>query len=58
MKKQVAEFIKSLGGTSGYSGKTKTMYVKGGSIMAYDIEIKVIEVFGYGLPFKMATSSY
>lgn len=58
MKKIVSDFIKSFGATTAYSGNTKTMYIKNASIEDYDIEQKVIDKFGYGLPFKIATSAF
>lgn len=51
MKKKVSDFIKSLGATTHYCGKTKTMYIKGGSNI---IEETVLNKFGYGLPFKLS----
>lgn len=58
MKKQVTDFVKSFGATTAYSGKTKTMYIKNASIEDFDIEQKVIDKFGFGLPFTIATSSF
>ena len=58
MKKQVSDFIKSFGAKAIYSGKNKTMYIKNASVEDYDIEEKVIARFGYGLPFKIATSHF
>jgi hypothetical protein len=53
MKKIVSDFIKSLGATTAYSGKSKTMYIKGS--FNEDIEQKVLDNFGFNLPFKIAT---
>jgi hypothetical protein len=58
MKKQVSDFVKSLGATTAYSGRKKTMYIKNASIEDFDIEEQVISKFGYGLNFKIATSSF
>jgi len=58
MKKIVLEFIKSFGATTSYAGKTKTMYIKNVSMEDFDIEQKVLDKFGYGLPFKISLSSY
>jgi hypothetical protein len=58
MKKLVSDFIKSFGATTAYSGKTKTMYIKNASIEDFDIEEKVLDKFGFGLPFKIATSAF
>lgn len=57
MKKQVTDFVKSLGATTAYSGKTRTMYIKDDPHpFDNDIEKKVIDKFGFGLPFRIATS--
>jgi hypothetical protein len=58
MKKQVLNFIKSMGATATYSGKYRTMYIKNASVEDIDIEEKIIEKYGYGLPFKIATSAF
>ena len=47
MKKQVTDFIKSLGGQTAYSGNTQTMYIP------EEMHEKVIERFGFSLPFKL-----
>lgn len=52
MKKQVTDFVKSLGGITNYSGKDKTMYIKGTN--ADDISDKVLDKFGYNLPFTLS----
>lgn len=51
MKNKVRDFVKSLNSTCKYSGKTKTMYFKN-----YDIEVAVFQKFGWGLPFRLATT--
>ncbi|MCO5285188.1 MAG: hypothetical protein M9898_02100 [Chitinophagaceae bacterium] len=53
MKKIVSDFIKSMGGYAAYSGKQKTLFIKGKN--ASEIEIKIIEKFGYDLPFRIAS---
>jgi hypothetical protein len=58
MKKLVSDFIKSFGATAVYSGNKKTMYIKNAAIEDYDIEDKVLNKFGFGLSFKIATSSF
>ena len=58
MKKKVSDFIKSFGATTAYSGRTKTMYIKNASVEDFDLEQKILDEFGYGLPFKIATSSF
>lgn len=56
MKKQVTDYVKSLGGETAYSGKTKTMYIiSNPHPFDNDIEKKVLLKFGYALPFKLAT---
>lgn len=57
MKKTVTDFVKSLGGQTAYSGKTKTMFIKDPHPFDNDIEGKVLDKFGFGLPFKLATSA-
>lgn len=57
MKKVVSNFVKSLGGQTSYSGKTKTMFIKDPHPFDNDIEKKVLNKFGFGLPFKLATSA-
>ena len=58
MKKKVSDFIKSFGATTAYSGRTKTMYIKNASVEDFDLEQKILDQFGYGLPFKIETSSF
>ena len=57
MKKQVSDFVKSLGGTASYSGKHKIMFIDNNGIEDGLIELRVVEKFGYGLPFKLKTNS-
>jgi hypothetical protein len=54
MKKQVTDYVKYLGGQTAYSGKTKTMYIN--DKIGNSIELKVLEFFGYGLPFGLKTN--
>jgi hypothetical protein len=54
MKKIVSDFAKSFGVETFYSGKTKTMYFN--SNQPIDIEQKIIDKFGYSLPFKLSTN--
>ena len=56
MKKVVSNFVKSLGGKTAYSGKTKTMFIKDPNPLGNDIEKKVLDKFGFGLPFRLVTS--
>lgn len=57
MKKQVTDYVKSIGGETAYSGKTKTMYIiSDPHPFDNDIEKKVLLKFGYSLPFKLATN--
>jgi hypothetical protein len=58
MKGKVASLVKSLGGSTAYSGKSKTMYINDPYPYNETIETLVIQTFGYGLPFKIATNSY
>lgn len=51
MKTEVTNFVKSLGGSTKYSGKTKTMYISSTAI-----EESVIGKFGYSLPFALSTN--
>lgn len=58
MKKQITDYIKSLGGSANYSGHTKTMHIndpKKGQDMQ-SIEECVLGKFGFDLPFKLATN--
>lgn len=55
MKKQVSDFVKSLGGQTSYSGNTKTMWIDHAFIQNHDIEDMVIKKFGYGLHFRLAS---
>lgn len=57
MKKIVSDFVKSLGGQTAYSGKTKTMFVKAPHPLDSEIEEKVLDKFGFGLPFRLTTKS-
>lgn len=55
MKKKVSDFVKSLGGTTQYSGKSKTMYIHHTRFnFNDDVHTKIIEKFGYNLPFKLS----
>lgn len=57
MKNKVKQFVKSLGGTTAYSGKTKTMFILNDPHpFDCDIEHKCIVEFGFGLPFKLKTN--
>lgn len=58
MKRIVSDFVKSLGGQTAYSGKRKEMFIKDPHPFDNDIEKKVLEKFGYGLPFKISTSAH
>jgi hypothetical protein len=49
MKNQVKKFVQNLGGTTKYSGKTKTMYC---NEVLHDT---ILQTFGYGLPFTLGT---
>lgn len=53
-KKEVSDFVKSLGGNTAYSGREKTMFIKDPHPFDNDIELKVLDKFGYSLPFKLA----
>jgi hypothetical protein len=55
MKQKVQRFIESHNHTAHYSGKTKTMFITGSNAEA--VELKVIKVFGMGLPFKTASQA-
>lgn len=62
MKKQVIEYIRSLGGIANYSGKS-TMYRRGTMFITENkpedkqsIEECVLNKFGYNLPFKLQTN--
>lgn len=52
MKKKVIKYVKSLGGVALYSGHDKTMYILGAR--STHIQEKIIDKFGYNLPFKLA----
>lgn len=67
-KKTVTGFVRSLGGTASYSGKSKTMYIKSDGFIhdngiyilnntADAIETAVLEKFGYSLRFKLSTNN-
>lgn len=58
MKKKVADFIKSLGAKTAYSGKNRTMYIKVQKKSGkgkFDVEDSVLEKFGMGLFFRLET---
>lgn len=55
MKEIITDFVEQLGGTTKYSGKQKTMFISDPHPFDNDIEKKLIEKFGYGLPFKIFT---
>lgn len=60
MKNKVAQYVKSLGGSTAYSGKRKTMYIKEPfvleDVLKQSIEGAVLDAFGYSLPFKLQTN--
>ena len=55
MKKLISNYVKELNGQTHYSGKTKTMFIQDPNSFDNYIERKVLEKFGFGLPFKLAT---
>lgn len=54
MKKKVQAIIASMGGASAYCGKTQTMYINNNGSDA--IELAIIGMVGYNLPFGLATN--
>lgn len=61
MKNKVSEFVKSMGGSTHYSGETKTMYIRFLKCKRPELKLtlsqlhkRVINRFGYGLTFKLA----
>lgn len=58
MKKQVEQFIFSLGGSPSYSGKIKTMYITDPLKKSekQSIEDCIYTLFGFELPFKLKTN--
>lgn len=60
MKQQIKDYVKSIGEKAYYSGKTKTMYVtdkfKDLDIPMQSTESAILQKFGFGLPFKLATN--
>lgn len=56
----IKDYVKSLGEKAYYSGKTKTMYVtdkfKDLDIPMQSTEGAILQKFGFGLPFKLATN--
>ncbi len=63
MKKQVANYISSIRGTSFYSGNSKTMYITDLKLPLFEkaisiqsIEEAVLNKFGFGLSFKLQTN--
>lgn len=55
MKQAVNKFVRSLGGTTNYQGRTNTMFIN--DPLKAEIEIKIIAKFGYKLNFKLATNA-
>lgn len=59
MKKEVANYINFLGGTTAYSGKSRIMYIndpkQDESIQS--IEECVLNKFGFDLKFKLQTNA-
>jgi hypothetical protein len=53
MKKKIQEYIKSVGGSSSYSGRTKTLYIIPRNIQEFEIEMDIIEKFGHNIGFKL-----
>ena len=58
MKKQVEQFIFSLGGNPSYSGNTKTMYITDHfkNDRTHSIEEGIVNKFGKELPFRLKTN--
>ncbi len=58
MKKEVTDYVKSLGGSTNYSGKSKIMFITDPvtRIDKYFIESCIISKFGFVLPFKLKTN--
>lgn len=59
MKKQITDFIRSLGGKAAYSGKTKTMHITApfsANNQKQEIAEKVKSKFGPDLPFNLHTN--
>lgn len=54
MKKKITNFVRNLGGSTAYSGNTRTMYINDPKKL--DIEQRVLDVFGLNLPFKLQTN--
>lgn len=57
MKKKVSDFVKSLGATTSYSGKRKTMYIKVSKHEHWDIEMSILDKFGFSLRFRLSTQN-
>ncbi len=53
MKKQIVNYILSIGGQANYSGKTGIMYVNNEDIKDHALN-KFGELFGASIPFKIA----
>lgn len=59
MKKQVTNYVQSLGGTTQYSGKDRVMYINDPKkeIDVQSIEECVLNKFGFDLKFKLQTNA-
>jgi len=60
MKREILNYVKSLGEQAYYSGKKKTMYVTdkfvNTDIPMQSTECAILQKFGFGLHFKLSTN--
>jgi len=58
MKKLVTDYVKTLGGTTSYSGNKKTMYITQPKSMDVidEFEMSVLNTIGFSLPFTLKTN--
>lgn len=59
MKNEIKAYIKSLGGSSAYSGNTKTLYINDPlkeDEQKESIESAILRKYGFGIPFTLKTN--
>lgn len=58
MKKLISDYVKSLGGSTNYSGKSSIMYINDHQFSATKQTIVecLYNKFGFDLPFKLVTN--
>lgn len=59
MKRIISDYVRSLGGSTAYSGNTRTMYINDplDKTDRQSIESVIYNKFGFDLPFQLKTNN-